>query len=662
MARRTRVLIRPLGFERPVAIAAEQLAEYLPRLAPVSAHAERPLPAVPSDGDATIVLGTSKHLAGLGLGTLPKASVVDDAFAIVPKNGKLYLAGANPRSVLFAAYRLLEEMGAVFLRPGPGGEVLPSAKALRLPKRAIREKASYRHRGICIEGAPRLEHVLGLLDWMAKKKMNTFQLQFRHSGVFWRLGFKSPEMPESVRKAKLDDADCYALDERVIERCKELGFVLHRVGHGWTAFALGLPGYDWSQTKQRPDKDKKDWPALVNGKRELWEGKPVNTELCYSRPEIRGAMVEEIVSYAKRHREVDVLHVWMSDSLNNKCECEKCAEKPASDWYAMVMNAIGRRLKAEGLRMRVLFLSYVDLLWPPEREQITEDNVVYMYAPITRCFRHALLDAKCDEPYSLARPKLNQYEMPRTNRAYADVQRMWKKQNLPDTFLFDYHLMWATWQDGFGFDLGDVMARDMKRLDRLGLDGMVSCQAVRAFYPLPYAANAMADMLWNKRLSVSAHRDRIMKAAFGKYASKAEAYFKKMIEIFSVGKSHDHRSFFDAVADMDAKRLDANQSYIDERRRFFVTAAGEEKDPVVKTSLAMLVVHAEHGLVFMRIVEAMRKDDLERVREIVRQYEALLPEFLGPLSPWVDPQVVRPVKQAADKALPGDEVFVRLHI
>lgn len=351
--------------------------------------------------------------------------------------------GSNPRSVLFAAYRLLEELGVVFLRPGPNGEVVPAGRRLSLPTRPLREQASYRHRGICIEGAPRLAHVLDVLDWMAKKKMNTFQLQFLHAGVFWRRGYQ--EVGD-----RLSESDCYALDDRVIARVKDLGMVLHRVGHGWTSAAVGVPGLGWERTAQRPARDKRGWLAEVNGKRDLWEGIAANTELCYSQPQVRQAFVEQVVTYARQHSEVDCLHVWMSDSYNNKCECADCRKQTPSDWYAMLVEAIGRRLKQEQLATHVVFLGYMDLLWPPDRVRVTTDNVIFMYAPITRCYRHPLDDPKCQEPAGAARPKLNRCRLPRTNRAYAQIMRSWSKLKLPDTFIFDYHMMWAVWSDGLG--------------------------------------------------------------------------------------------------------------------------------------------------------------------------------------------------------------------
>lgn len=646
------VFIQPLGFEAPVAKAASELAEYLPKLANVKAAALSPRVGVPGGVKPTIVLGTSEHLGSFGLGVLPKMQALDDAIAMIPKGGVLYLAGSNARSVLFAAYRLLEELGAVFLRPGPDGEVLPKKVTLSLPKQPIREKASYRHRGICIEGAPRLEHVLDLLAWMAKKRMNSFQLQFRHAGVFYRRGYSSPEMDAATRAKKLTEEDCFALDDRVIARMQEYGMILHRVGHGWTSAAAGCGGNDWEPMTSVPRGAKKQWLAQVKGKRDLWHGVAIDTELCYSHPEAREALVEEVVTYARQHCEVHALHVWMSDSYNNKCECAECRRKTPSDWYAIVVNEIAQRLKAEKLPTRVVFLGYVDLLWPPAETKITEDNVIFMYAPITRCYQHALDDPKCDEDLSRGLPPLNQCRLPRTNRMYAEVAHDWKKQRMPDSFLFDYHQMWAVWQDGMGRDIGTVMAQDMKDLKGLGIDGFISCQCTRAFYPLPYMANAMADMLWDRGKQIRAHRKQVMAAGFGRHAEEVEKYFARMVRLFEMGGKHDHKTALGDRSPGGRRRLMEIAAAAEAARQQFGALARSDRG-AVRRSLELLEVHAEHVRVIAEAHVAGIDGNKNAIKGMRAAYERRLPVILRDFGQWIDPLISGPVMQAFAAAARG---------
>ncbi|MBE6787431.1 MAG: hypothetical protein E7537_03680, partial [Ruminococcaceae bacterium] len=49
----------------------------------------------------------------------------DDAYVISVKDKKGFIAGSNDRSVLFGVYRLLEEWGITWVRPGPNGTHYP---------------------------------------------------------------------------------------------------------------------------------------------------------------------------------------------------------------------------------------------------------------------------------------------------------------------------------------------------------------------------------------------------------------------------------------------------------------------------------------------------------------------------------------------------------
>ena len=102
---------------------------------------------------------------------------VDDAIAISAENGTGYITGTNERCVLLAAYRFLKELGCAWVRPGPEGERIPKKK-IAAHRIHVREKADYRHRGVCMEGAISYEHAANMVDFLPKIGMNAYFMQF----------------------------------------------------------------------------------------------------------------------------------------------------------------------------------------------------------------------------------------------------------------------------------------------------------------------------------------------------------------------------------------------------------------------------------------------------------------------------------------------------
>ncbi|NLY96617.1 MAG: hypothetical protein GX082_04185, partial [Clostridiaceae bacterium] len=88
---------------------------------------------------------------------------LDDAIDIKVENSKGYIAGSNARSVLIGVYRFLECLGCRWLRPGKDGETIPNRDVSNLAV-TLQEKASYRHRGMCIEGSVSLENMLDSVE------------------------------------------------------------------------------------------------------------------------------------------------------------------------------------------------------------------------------------------------------------------------------------------------------------------------------------------------------------------------------------------------------------------------------------------------------------------------------------------------------------------
>ena len=89
----------------------------------------------------------------LGLAQHPLGDArFDDAISIATEGANGVISGNNPRSVLLAVYRYLHLLGCRWVRPGADGEYIPAVD-LAHTNVHVAERPSYRHRGICIEGA-----------------------------------------------------------------------------------------------------------------------------------------------------------------------------------------------------------------------------------------------------------------------------------------------------------------------------------------------------------------------------------------------------------------------------------------------------------------------------------------------------------------------------
>ena len=310
----TDLTIYRLQDDAPMALAAKELARCLRAMTGV-----------------TVTVRSARKLrperAGIYVGLDPKRCRPhrwDDALSVHSVGESLLLTGANPRSVLFAAYRWLELLGARWVRPGKDGEYLPSVPLPVLTGWELHEKPANRHRGIVIEGTCFIEQVLDVVEWMPKLRMNAYMLQFRVSAYFWRRWSERTDLRAVKNPHLLSLEECAALDARVMAAVQARGMLLHRVGHGWTCEAVGNHGSGWEAEASAPA-EVRPLLAEVNGVRDWDHGIPLNTELCYSNPEAFRRIVEGVLTYAAAHPEVDVLHFWGSDNCNNWCDCAQCA-------------------------------------------------------------------------------------------------------------------------------------------------------------------------------------------------------------------------------------------------------------------------------------------------------------------------------------------------
>ncbi len=468
------------------------------------------------------------------LGIRPPSSLgpEDDWISIQARNGRVVISGVNGRSVLFAAYRYLHELGFRWVRPGRRGEVIPRLKTTWLGTQTIREKPAYRFRTICIEGAASEQHVLDLVDWMAKHGMNGYFLQLEHGTWFWKWWYKHAKNPYR-RPEKCDQERIDAIVRRIIAAIQKRGLRFERMGHGWTQAALGVTDESSGNVNPRVSPKKRHWLPLINGKRAFFKT-PHTTNLCYSNPKVRSTFAGEVVDYARKHPETTALHVWLADGSNNNCECTACRKGRTADFYVQILNEVDAQLKAAGLDTRVIFLIYVDLMWPPARQKILNPNrFVLMFAPITRAYDQSFADAGEAGEGRMQKYVLNKLKFPKGAAENLAYLRAWQKSFKGDGFDFDYHLLWAAYYDFSLFNLTRVLHEDIRSLKGIGLNGYNSCQVQRLSFPHNLSFEVMARTLWNRTPSFDRLVADHFSVAYGKDWRKAASFFDRISRLWS---------------------------------------------------------------------------------------------------------------------------------
>jgi len=451
----------------------------------------------------------------------------DDAYVIDIEKSKGSITGINPRSVLYGVYELLYYLGFRFLRPGVEGEIVPGEVNREITLK-ITKKADNRHRGICIEGAVSIEHVMEMIDWAPKMGFNSYFIQFFEGHTFFERWYKH----EGSRVLSADEYTremSQAFIPIIVAEIKKRGMIYHSVGHGWTCESIGYPSVGWDvvDNKMIPDEVKKCL-ALINGEREFFGGIPLNTNLCYSQKSIKEKLINQMIFYINNNRQVDVLHIWLADNFNNFCECEKCEIMSPSDHYVELLNMLDENLTTLGSDIKIAFLIYYELLWIPKTKRIKNpDRFIMMFAPITRTYTNPYLDnkdileIKNMEPESFS---LNEIKCPSDIESNLKFLFDWQEIFKGDSFVFDYHMMWDLYRDYSNMSLSKIIYKDMKALKSLGLNGNISCQVQRSFFPNGICMYIMGKTLFDTSLNYDEMVDEYFEASYGEFAKTVKNY------------------------------------------------------------------------------------------------------------------------------------------
>ena len=536
----------------------------------------------------------------------------DDAIEIRVKSKKGYIYGSNERSVLIGVYRLLEEWGIRWVRPGKNGTYYPESCDCHDVE--ICEAASKRHRTMCIEGAVSLENVLDMVEWLPKAGFNGYFIQFDNAFIFFERWYSHAKNP--FRDAEPFDAEKSREYVKIIsDEVKKRGLMLHRMGHCWTCNPFGVICNGWDEVAPEDIPDSYiEICALVGGKRGVWKNKPLTTQLCYSKPNVRETIADAVVDYVKSNPETDVIHFWLGDYFNNYCECDECAKNTVSDHYVTMVNEITAKMEAEGLDTTVIFDCGYNTALPPIKEKLTHpQKTMLMFAPISRTFSKSFPDSfKLTEATKFAH---NAFTNPRSVDENLSYLYAWEQYYNGDTVDFDYHLMWDHILDAGGEGIAKVIYDDIRNFESLGMNGFISCQLQRNSFPTSIAMTVMGKTLWNNNTDFDTVKKELYTACFGEdMADEMCAYFATLSRGFDIGRIRAQKPY-----DKDIFKADVQNALKAMKDMMPIAEAHlSEADPCRQECWKFVALNIELYSIIGEAILVRLDGDIERSKEMVK--------------------------------------------
>ncbi len=506
--------IYTLTTNETVMFAAHELRKYLRMMMPECGEIKIEYNPDAKDG---FRLGLMQAL-GLDCSDVEDTELDDILYIDTDEEGGV-IAGDNPRSVLLAVYEFFRQNGCRWLMPGPDGEYIPLENIKPVKYRFA---PSCRYRGWGTATAHEQGQMLEYVNFCPKVGMNLALIEFVIPLQYWNDYYRHKRNEEN-RPPENVTADNVLQWKRQLEAEINLrALQFHDVGHGFILDAFGIPKEDAPAGSERV-RDKMIPPenyrytAQLNGERGICRGSGWYTQFCMSNPEARTMFAKSVVRYAKKHQNVDFLHVWLADGSYNHCECEECKKKIPADWYIMTMNEIDEMLSAEGLSTRIVFIAYTDTMWAPQTEKIKNPTRFSLcFAPIFRTYARTLRSPSMPKavtaPY---RRNQNQSDCPRDIDANFAYLADWKKNFNGSIIGFEYHSWAAHVYDVSGLQLARRVCEDVKVYKNFDVDGLIQDGSQRHFFPHGMVVYSYARTMFDTSTDYDTLEEDYFRTAYG---------------------------------------------------------------------------------------------------------------------------------------------------
>ena len=614
--------------------AAEELAKYLSMM-DATVHAEIAVGGGIADAENAVVLGL---LSELGRDASDVAdAMIDDVIDARVDCLTGYVAGSNGRSVLMGVYEFFKSAGCRWVRPGEAGEYIPK-RAMGRHSFSMRKKADHPFRGQCIEGAVSFEHVRDTILWLPRVNANLFMIEQIVPYNYMNRWYRHTDNVRTDLPPEPPYEDYCRMEEEWERLIKKCGLQLHTLGHGALNEPFGVRHMISGMHYDVPEETKKAF-ALVGGRRELFQSSPFFTQVCMSAEWVRERIVHWIADYLEEHPYVDFVHFWLGDNKNNHCECAACAELPPSDWYVMMLNRLDEILTERSNPAKIVFIMYVDTLWPPIRERLNNPSRFIMTTAAVRTPGDEYSGRRREG--GIPAWKRNDYAIEKGFDLVLSFTDAWKPIFDGPKFLFEYVLYTKHFADPGYMSFSREMARDMKGLCVTGFDGVMSDQTQRSFFPTGLPASMVGEFLFDTSTDTETYIEGYMKDAFGADWQAAKDYLEQISRAFSpraMEQNTDATSQDTGAEDASAQAagvignasLRPSLEGIAKTADAFAPTVRKNRtleDPCQRESWRILSYHTGYCKMLSEIYIALAKGEIAQARN-------KLDEMIGVLSYW----------------------------
>ena len=513
--------------------AAEELKKYLWMMMPECGNT--PITVDPDAKDG-FRLGL---LEDFGLPNEAPDPVRDDVVHVDTDECGGILAGSNVRSVLFAVYRFLRLNGCRWLFPGVDGEHIPR-KAIEPQK--YHKLADHWYRGHTTEGSPSIEQVLDYIDFHAKQEENFYAplgIHGYHNSYYNHMLNEANRDPEPISYSQGEQWKGLCLAE-IYKR----GLLTCDGEHDHVPLSNGLLPedlYEYLEGRKFPTEEQRSRMAMLNGVRDLRKnrfrkvandfGSPQFTNLCYSQPIVRKNLVKVFADFAEANRHIDNLHINFADAHHNHCECPDCYDIRPSDFLVMIANELDAELTRRGLDTKLVFYTYVDLMFAPQREKFNNpDRFIIQFTPITRSYTASLREDSIippTKPYAK-----NEWETPKTMEECVSYLLDWRKQFNGPCYTYEYHFWQAQFRDPGLSYISRRIYEDVRAQKFIDSKGILEDGSNKSYFPHGFHDHIYAETLVNRDCDYEAEKADYMQHMYGEDWKQVNAYLTGISEAF----------------------------------------------------------------------------------------------------------------------------------